>query len=232
MGTIAEDSESTPPSLQTLILSRILSEEKFCRRTIPHVKPEYFEGEHRSVYELGLEFIQKYNKLPTPTVLDIEFRKSPKADERGAVDALRLIRDLGRVDEPTGDDHQWLLDSTEKWCKERAVFLAIMEAITIIDGKSRDSKGEGMIPEILTQALSVSFDTNVGHDYLEDAEKRYEFYHTPDNRIPFSLEMFNKITKGGIKRKTLNIILAGCVHPETKVKLRLRKRTPIQNPAS
>jgi replicative DNA helicase len=197
------------PNLQTVILSRILSHDKFCRTVLPHIKPEYFEHEHRTVYEIALDFIQTYNRLPTPIVLDIEFRKSEKADERGAVDVINLIQEMGRVPAGDGEDHQWLLDSTEEWCKSRAVLLAIMESITIIDGKSRENKSQGMIPEILTQALAVSFDTNVGHDYLEDSAKRYEFYHTPQNRIPFTLDMFNVITKGGIKRKTLNIILAG-----------------------
>jgi hypothetical protein len=173
---------------------------------MPHIKPEYFDAEHRIVYEIGLDFIGKYNKLPTPLILETEFEKSPAANEKNYSTCLDLIRECGRVEKDINLD--WLCDSAEKWCKERALFLALMESIAIIDGQSKIN-AEGAIPNILQTALGVTFDTNVGHDYLADAESRYEFYHTPSNRIPFSLHMLNVITGGGLKRKTLNILLAG-----------------------
>lgn len=190
--------------LQTTILKSLTKNEEFCRKALPHIKAEYFENEFKPVYQLFLDFLTKYNKLPTSKVLEIEFQQSIHVDKPNATDVLNTIRDLDNY-EPVQDD--WLVESTEKWCKDRAVHLAIMESITIIDGKSQ--KGEGMIPEILSKALSVTFDSNVGHDYIESSEQRYDFYHTVEDKMPFDLSKFNEITKGGVPRKTLNIILAG-----------------------
>lgn len=208
-------------NLQTVIIKNLISDESYCRKVLPHLKPEYFEGEFKPVYELILAFIAKYNKLPNGTVLEVEFRNSTvNLPENIHINAARLISD---IDNAEVVQQEWLIDSTEKWCKDRAVYIAIMESINIIDGKSKD-KAEGMIPDILSKALSVTFDTNVGHDYLENAEHRYEYYHRIEDKIPFDIDMLNKITNGGVSRKTLNIILAGCVHPDTKVKVRLRKK--------
>lgn len=190
--------------LQTTILKSLTKNETFCRKALPHIKAEYFENEFKPVYQLFLDFLTKYNKLPTSKVLEIEFQKSIHVDKPNATDVLNTIRDLDNY-EPVQDD--WLVEATEKWCKDRAVHLAIMESITIIDGKSQ--KGEGMIPDILSKALSVTFDTNVGHDYIESANDRFDFYHTVEDKMPFDLSKFNEITKGGVPRKTLNIILAG-----------------------
>lgn len=190
--------------LQTTILKSLTKNETFCRKALPHIKAEYFENEFKPVYQLFLDFLTKYNKLPTSKVLEIEFQQSIHVDKPNATDVLNTIRDLDNY-EPVQDD--WLVEATEKWCKDRAVHLAIMESITIIDGKSQ--KGEGMIPDILSKALSVTFDTNVGHDYIESANDRFDFYHTVEDKMPFDLSKFNEITKGGVPRKTLNIILAG-----------------------
>lgn len=192
-------------NLQTIIVKGLIHDETFCRKVLPHIKPEYFEGEHRVVYELILKFIRKYNKLPNSTVLDVEFRQSDRNVGADTINVAKLIADIGT---PEIVQYDWLVDSTEKWCKDRAVYIAIMESIAIIDGRS-EGKAEGMIPDILSKALSVTFDTNIGHDYLEDAEKRYDFYHRIEDKIAFDLEMLNKITNGGVSRKTLNIILAG-----------------------
>jgi replicative DNA helicase len=192
-------------NLENIIISNLIHNETFCRKALPHLKLEYFEGQSRLVYDCILKFITKYNKLPNSTALSIEFQGSDMVRHPNAVEALAHIQTLSSS---IVVEEQWLLEQTEKWCKDRAVHLAIMESISIIDGKSKD-KAEGAIPSILSKALSVSFDTNVGHDYLENVDGRYEFYHKTEDKIPFDLEMFNVITGGGIPRKTLNIILAG-----------------------
>jgi replicative DNA helicase len=191
--------------LEDIIIKNLVQNEIFCRKVLPHLKPEYFEDHYRSVYGLILNFIGKYNKLPNSNVLDIEFRNSDLVNRN---DRNEVAKCISEIDIPCQVEYEWLLDSTEKWCKDRAVHLAVMEAITIIDGKSK-TKGEGLIPDILAKALSVTFDTNVGHDYIGNAEQRYDFYHKTEDKIPFDLDMLNIITGGGISRKTLNIILAG-----------------------
>jgi hypothetical protein len=207
-------------NLEEIIIKNLIQNEMFTRKALPHLKPEYFEGQHKVLYELILSFISKYNKLPTSSVLDIEFQNSDYVNRNDHHEVLSSIRD---IDSPASVDYDWLVDNTEKWCKDRAVHLAIMEAVSIIDGKSKDQT-EGAIPTILSNALSVTFDTNVGHDYLENAESRYDFYHKTEDKIAFDLEMLNTITGGGIPRKTLNIILAGCVHPETPIRVRIHKK--------
>jgi replicative DNA helicase len=191
--------------LRQLILHNLIHDETFCRKALPHIKPEYFEREYRVVYEHILKFIEKYNRLPNSKVLQIEFSKDDRVTGEDRIAAGQLI---SMLDDASEVDIEWLIDSTEKWCKDRAVYLAIMESISIIDGKSQIAS-EGMIPEILSKALSVTFDTNVGHDYIESVEHRYEYYHRVEDKIPFDIEMLNTITNGGVSRKTLNIILAG-----------------------
>ena len=191
--------------LQTIILNNLIYNENFTRKTLPHLKVEYFEKENVPVYKLILSFVSKYNKLPNSAALEIEFKDSEFVARQDANEVLSLIRGLDKKEEV---DNDWLIDSTEKWCKDRAVYLAIMESIQIIDGKKKD-KAEGSIPEILSNALGVSFDSNVGHDYIENADERYAFYHKKEDKMPFDIEMLNTITKGGVGRKTLNIILAG-----------------------
>jgi replicative DNA helicase len=191
--------------LQSIILSTLITDEPYCRKALPHLKPEYFEGDHRPLYGLILDFIGKYNRLPTPQVLEIEFAASPISKKPEAQSVLNLLSSLKTESKV---DREWMLNTTEKWCKDRAVFNAVMESIRIIDGKS-PKKEEGMIPEILSKALSVTFDTNVGHDYLENADRRYDFYHEKEDKMPFDVEMLNVITGGGVPAKTLNVILAG-----------------------
>ena len=191
-------------NLQTVIIQNLIHNESFCRKALPHIKPDYFEHEHRHVYELILSFIGKYNKLPNSTVLEIEFKSNTTIPEGNRINVAKLIHD---IEQPEIVEQEWLSNSTEKWCRDRAVFLAIMESIGIINGEDK-TKSEGSIPDILSKALSVTFDTNVGHDYLEDAEKRYEYYHRVENKIPFDIDMLNQITNGGVSRKTLSIILA------------------------
>jgi replicative DNA helicase len=190
--------------IQTIILKSLTKNEQFLRKALPHIKKEYFQDQHNAVYDLFLKFVTKYNKLPTPAILEIEFQESEYANRPIANDILALIKSLHIENEVETD---WLIETTEKWCKDRAVHLALMESISIIDGKT--DKAEGAIPEILTKALSVTFDTNVGHDYFENVEERYEFYHQKEDKIPFNIDLLNTITKGGVPKKSLNIILAG-----------------------
>jgi replicative DNA helicase len=182
----------------------LTNNETFLRKALPHIKKEYFEDHHKAVYDLFLQFVTKYNKLPTPAILEIEFQESEYTNRPIANDTLALIKTLH---EENKVELEWLIESTEKWCKDRAVYLALMESISIVDGNT--DKAEGAIPDILTKALSVTFDTNVGHDYFENTEERYEFYHQKEDKIPFNIELLNTITKGGVPKKSLNIILAG-----------------------
>jgi len=192
-------------NLQTIILKNLIHDENFCRKVLPHIKTEYFNGEHKTIYDLISKFVEKYNKIPNSQILNIEFSKLENISGSERIEAGKLIRDLETKEFV---EYELLVDSTEKWSKDRAVYIAIMESISIIDGKSTLAS-EGMIPELLTKALSVTFDTNVGHDYLEAYEHRYEFYHRIEDKIKFDIDMLNKITNGGVSRKTLNIILAG-----------------------
>ena len=192
-------------NLKKQILNSLVHSENYCRKALPHIKSEYLEKEYRPVYELILEFIRSYNKLPTSAALQIEFGNSDYTTRADANEISKLITSLDTASEV---DEAWLLNSTEKFCKDRAVQLAIMESIEILDGNKPD-KSEGSIPEILSNALSVSFDTNIGHDYIDNASERYDFYKKKEDKVPFDISMLNTITKGGISRKTLNIILAG-----------------------
>ncbi len=191
--------------IEDLILNNLVHNELYCRKAMPHLKPEYFEGSDRAVYDLILKFVGKYNKLPNSKVLSIELQSSDYSSRPNVNDILQTINSF---ETPAEADDSWLVTTTEKWCKDRAVHLAVMEAISIIDGKGED-KAEGAIPDILSKALSVTFDTNVGHDYIENAQERYDFYNTHEDKMAFDLEMMNTITNGGVPNKTLNIILAG-----------------------
>jgi archaellum biogenesis ATPase FlaH len=192
-------------NLEQTILRNILTDEKYMRKVLPFIKPEYFEGIYRTLFKETGKFVAKYNKLPTSTSFKIELDQTDKLSSEQhnmAMDVLPYIFSDEKVDE------QWLLDTTEKWCQDRAVYNAIMESISIIDGK-HESLTKNALPDILTKALGVGFDTNVGHDYIENVDRRYDFYHTEEQRVPFDLDYFNKITKGGLPNKTLNIALAG-----------------------
>ena len=190
--------------LPTHILNHLLNNEEFCRRVVPYLKNEYFEGTHKTVFDLIVNFVSKHNKLPTSKILELELKKI-NAPEDVLNNASRLVNEIA---EKSDIDTEYLLDESEKWCKERAVYNAIMDSIQIIDGKDKE-RSEGAIPEILSEALGVSFDEAIGHDYIDNSEERFEFYNRKEDRIPFDLDYFNKITKGGLPNKTLNIALAG-----------------------
>lgn len=172
---------------------------------IPFLKKEYFEGAHRDVFDEIIKFVTKYNKLPSAEALAIEVSSDSSIRNEVLTDANNIILEIAsKVD----TNETWLTEHTEKWCQDRAIFLAVMESINIIDGKHA-TLTKNSLPDLLTQALSVTFDANVGHDYINDAESRYEFYHRVENRLPFDLDYLNKITKGGLPPKTLNIVLSG-----------------------
>ena len=192
-------------NIEQTILRNLLTDEKYMRKVLPFIKPDYFQGVYRSLFKEAGKYVAKYNKLPTAETLIIELDDSKSFTNDNYQMAVDIIPQLYTNDVI---DNDWLLDATEKWCQDRAVYNAIMESISIIDGK-HESLTKNALPDILSKALGVSFDKNVGHDYIENVEERYEFYHTEEDRIPFDLEYFNKITKGGVPRKTLNICLAG-----------------------
>ena len=190
--------------LPTHILNHLLNNEDYCRRVVPYLKNEYFEGTHKTVFDLIVNFVSKHNKLPTSKILELELKKI-QAPEDILNNASRLVNEIA---EKSDIDTEYLLDESEKWCKERAVYNAIMDSIQIIDGKDKE-RSEGAIPEILSEALGVSFDEAIGHDYIDNSDERFDFYNRKEDRIPFDLDYFNKITKGGLPNKTLNIALAG-----------------------
>lgn len=191
-------------NIEDIILSTLINDEFYLRNVLPYLKDEYFTNtSHVKVYGLIKDYFEEYNSLPSVSALHIELENS----EMSQSDYTACKDILAKVESPTDADYDWVREKTEKFCQDRAVYNAIMESIKILDGKSQKDKGS--ITQILEEALSVSFDTHIGHDFLEDFEDRYDFYHRKVERIPFDLEMMNKITKEGLPRKTLNMILAG-----------------------
>ena len=191
--------------VEILILRNLLHNEEYLRKVVPFIKPDYFEdSQQKIIFEEVLNFVSEYNQPATKEVLCIEVEKRQDINDTTFNEITKLISYLEDV--PT--DFDWLVDTTEKWCRDRAIYLALMESIALADGKD-DNKNRDAIPSILSDALAVSFDTHIGHDYLQDYEQRYETYHRKEEKIPFDLEYFNKITKGGLPNKTLNIALAG-----------------------
>jgi replicative DNA helicase len=191
--------------VEILILRNLLYNEEYLRKVIPFIKVDYFEDPHQKiVFEEVKNFVDQYNELSTKEVLCIEVEKRQDINDTSFQEITKMISYLEDV--PT--DFDWLVDTTEKWCRDRAIYLALMESIALADGKDSD-KDRGAIPSILSDALAVSFDNHIGHDYLTDYEERYESYHRKEDKIKFDLEYFNKITKGGLPNKTLNIALAG-----------------------
>ena len=191
--------------VEFLILRNLLYNESYVRKVIPFLKPEYFEDYNQKiVFEEILSFVQEYNQPATKEVLCIEIEKRNDINEQTFKEIIQVISCLEDVPVEMG----WLVNTTEKWCRDRAIYLALMESIHIADGND-EKKNRDSIPSILSDALAVSFDNHVGHDYLQDYEQRYESYHKKEDKIEFDLEYFNKITKGGLPNKTLNIALAG-----------------------
>lgn len=191
--------------LEQVIIRNILNDETYMRKVIPFIRREYFEGVYKLIFSEITKFVSKYNKLPSLSTLQVEIENSDRFNENNYSEAMEI---LPSVFQGVEENEQWLYDTTEKWCQDRALHNAIMQSITIIDGKHPDLS-KNALPDILQKALSISFDTNVGHDYFENVEERFDFYHRQEERIPFDLDYFNRITKGGLPNKTLNIALAG-----------------------
>ncbi len=188
--------------IETLILRNLMLNEDYTRSVIPHLKLKYFEEPYRGVFNEIIKFVNKFNKLPSADALSIELKNNPKIGS----DSLALIPEISvQKEEQTVD---WLTEKTEKWCQDRAIYLAIMDSINIIEGK-HETLDKNALPDVLSEALGVNFDLRVGHDYVDDSDNRYEFYHRAEEHLPFDLKMFNKITKGGLVNKSLNVALAG-----------------------
>jgi replicative DNA helicase len=191
--------------IETTILRNLLCNEPYYRKVVPFVKPDYFnETYEKVIYEEVWNFASNYEMLPTAEVLIINLEGRKDLNEEVYQNAVKTIQ--GLTNAPV--EYNWLLDTTEKWCKDRAIYLALLESIKIADGGNQKVSPDA-IPAILQEALAVSFDEHVGHDYLENGAERYAFYHLEEDKIPFHLEYFNKITKGGLPNKTLNVALAG-----------------------
>ena len=192
--------------IETIILKNLILNEEYTRKTIPFIKEQYFQdGVEKIIFKSIFDYIEKYNSNPTNEVLFIELEKTSFNEEqyKAAVNYLE-----SEITKESDAKQQWLLDETEQWCKDKAIYNAVLDGIHIIDGKDK-TRTPDALPTLLSDALKVSFDTNVGHSYTEQSEDRYDFYHEVEEKIPFDLEFFNKITKGGLPNKTLNIALAG-----------------------
>ena len=191
--------------VENLVIKNLLLDEEYVRKAMPFIKAEYFsELLEKNLYNVINKYFTEYNALPTKEALEIEVGQLGSISDEQHRQTIQYIRDID--DEKS--EYDWILDTTEKWCKERAIYLALMESIKIAEGND-EKRATGAIPSILSDALAVSFDNHIGHDYLQDYEERYEFYHQTEEKIPFDLEFFNRITKGGLPNKTLNIALAG-----------------------
>jgi len=191
--------------IETTIISNLIYNEEYCRKVLPFIKTQYFnDKKERVVFETVCEFVVKYGKMITKEILHIELDNRKDISDSELADSNQIVENIS----DNSSDYQWLLDTTEKWCRDRAIYLALMESIQIADDES-EKQNRDAIPHILSEALSVSFDHNIGHDYIKDFESRFEFYHREEEKIPFDLDFFNKITKGGLPNKTLNVALAG-----------------------
>ena len=192
-------------TIERTTLTHLIYNEDYTRKVLPFIKPEYFANRNeRVVFEEIEKFLEKYNSLPTKETLTIGIDNRKDINDEDYKKVVDIISTLDK----TEVDLQWLHDETEKFCKDKAIYNAVLDGISIIDGKDKNRTPEA-IPSILSDALAVSFDLSVGHDYVEDGLDRYEFYHKKEVKIPFDLDYFNKITKGGLPQKTLNIALAG-----------------------
>ena len=193
-------------TIERTTLSELVGNEQYARKVLPFIKKEYFSDRtERIVFEEIQKFVEKYNALPTKSTLEIEIDTRRDLNEDDIRRVLNVVKEL---ENDKDVNYEWLVETTEKFCKDKAVYNAIVEGISIIDGKDKERTADA-IPSILTDALAVGFDNSVGHDYLLDAEARFEYYHTIEEKIPFDLDFFNRITKGGLPPKTLNIALAG-----------------------
>jgi replicative DNA helicase len=193
-------------TIETNILSQLIHSEQYARKVLPFLKEEYFQTiTDRLLVTKIKEYMEKYNVPPSKDALYIELENTDSLSEADYSNTVSQVEQLKQDDDV---NEQWLIDKTEEFCQEKAVYNAIMESIHIIDGKSKN-KTKQAIPQVLSEALAVSFDNHIGHDFIEDYQQRFDFYHHKEERVPFDLDYMNRITKGGLPRKSLNIILAG-----------------------
>ena len=184
-------------NIERTILANLICNDEYARKVLPFLKPDYFQDNNEKiVFDEISKFAMKYSKLPTTTSLQVELGTRKDLNEQQFKDISELVTTLSTDDV----DSQWLLDTTETFCKDKAVYNAVVDGISIIEGRDKNRKPDAL-PSLLTNALAVSFDNRVGHDYLTDAEERFDFYHKTEKRIPFDLDFFNKITKGGLPQK-------------------------------
>ena len=191
--------------IETVILQNLVNDEKYMRKVIPFMKRDYFtDNTEQKIYDQIKVFIDEYNALPNKDALIVAFQNDKSLNDDQYKEIIQYVNELI----PTDHNKDWLLKETEKFCKDKALYNAILNSITIIDGRNKSLSTDG-IPQLLQDALAVCFDNNVGHDYIDNSDSRYEFYHKVESRIPFDLDYFNKITNGGLPNKTLNVVLAG-----------------------
>jgi replicative DNA helicase len=194
--------------LEQTILKNLIYNEEYTRKVLPFIQSDYFsDNTEKVVFKEIFEFVNKYKNLPTHEALVINFTESKTLTEPQVRSSIELLNEFKQNKDETVD-LSWLTENTEKFCQDKAIYNAIMESVQILDDKA-EKKSKGEIPKLLSDALGVSFDSNIGHDYINDFDSRYEFYHRVESRIRFDLDIFNKITKGGLPTKTLNIALAG-----------------------
>ena len=191
--------------IEEITLSKLILNDTYTRKVIPFIKDEYFDSpSHKVLFSTLSDYVNKFETLPEPNALKIEVEKRRDITEEIYREVENFIDNLDR--DQYNDD--WLIETTEKWCKEKAIYLALMESVKIADGQDK-TRTKDAIPSIMSEALGVCFDEHVGHDYIKDSDDRYDFYHKKEEKIPFDIEYLNKITKGGLPNKTLNIALAG-----------------------
>ena len=194
--------------IEDTILKNLIFNDEYTRKSLPYLKKEYFTDHNdQFLFEEIENYVNGFNVLPTKEALIIEIGNNSKLSEEQFSDVSNKVSEYFDNKENTETD--WLLETTERFCQDKAIYNAVLESISIIDNQKETQKDKGAIPEILSDALSVSFDPNIGHDYIEDSNERFEFYHKVEEKIPFDLDYFNKITKGGLSKKTLNVGLAG-----------------------
>ena len=195
--------------LETTILKNLIFSEEYTRKVLPFIQADYFsDNKEKIVFNLVSDFVNKFKTLPTHEALVIDLTESKQLTDQEVKGALTLLEDINEAKkEPT--ETQWLIQQTEKFCQDKAIYNAIMESVSILDTTNKTTKSKGEIPKLLSNALGVSFDSHIGHDYINDYDSRFEFYHKQESRIPFDIDLLNKITKGGLPNKTLNICLAG-----------------------
>ena len=196
--------------VEQLILRNLIYNENYLRKVLPFLDYDYFNGIDKIIFKQVSEFVETYNSPPSIEALSISIKEKKNLSDDEVEKCEDYLEEVQR--NSTNDTKEdWLIDRTEKFCQEKAVYNAILNSLSILDGKDKKHE-KGSIPKILSDALAVSFDTSVGHDYLENSDERYEFYHRTESRIPFDLDFFNKITKGGLPNKTLNIAQIGRAH--------------------